>query len=254
MQVIDICKKSSAQIRIMSTLFSIIHKKVPPEEYFNVPLARLTNSGIGQGGLFFKRIVYFIFSAFLLLCITPVLLLIAITIKLTSNGPIFYTQTRVGKDGKKFKFYKFRSMRLGGDEDGERMQRAKEFIQNEKAPGNGSTKIVNNNRITSIGRFLRKTSIDEIPQLFNVLKGDMNLVGPRPCMPYEYEAYDEWHKRRLSVLPGCTGLWQVSSRSEVGFNDMVLLDLYYIEHMSPWFDLQLILKTIPVMIFGKGGE
>ena len=118
---------------------------------------------------------------------------------------------------------------------------------------NGSMKIVNENNITPIGKNLRKMSLDELPQLFNVLKGDMSLVGPRPCVPYEFDAYDNWHKRRLSVLPGCTGLWQVTSRSEVGFDDMVVLDLYYINNMSPWLDLQLILKTVPVMIFGRGG-
>jgi undecaprenyl-phosphate galactose phosphotransferase len=108
--------------------------------------------------------------------------------------------------------------------------------------------------ITPIGRILRKTSLDELPQLFNVLIGDMSLVGPRPCLPYEYEAYDEWHKRRLSVLPGCTGLWQVFGRSETGFDEMVVLDLYYIGNISPILDVQLILKTIPVMLFGRGAK
>ena len=99
---------------------------------------------------------------------------------------------------------------------------------------------------------MRKTSLDELPQLWNVIKGDMSLVGPRPCLPHEYELYSEWHKKRLSVIPGCTGLWQVSDRKNISFNDMVLLDYYYIENMSPWFDTQIILKTIPVMIFGRG--
>ncbi|MBL7073652.1 sugar transferase [candidate division KSB1 bacterium] len=112
----------------------------------------------------------------------------------------------------------------------------------------------NDPRITKFGKFIRKYSLDELPQLFNVLKGNMSLVGPRPCLPYEWDAYDRWHKRRLDVRPGCTGLWQVSSRSEVGFDDSVILDLYYIQNMSPWFDLQLILKTIPTMITGYGGK
>ena len=254
MHIIDICKKTSAQIRVTSSLFDVIHKKVPPEKYFHVPITRLTTSDVSQGGFIFKGVFDFIFSALLLVFIAPFILIIAMVIKFTSKGPVFYTQTRIGKNGKKFKLYKFRTMHLGSDEDSGRVQRIKEFIQNGKVPRNGSTKIVNINQITPVGRLLRNKSIDEIPQLFNVLKGDMSLVGPRPCLPYEYEAYDDWHKRRLSVLPGCTGLWQVSSRSEVGFNDMVLLDLYYVDHMSPWFDLQLILKTIPVMIFGKGGE
>jgi lipopolysaccharide/colanic/teichoic acid biosynthesis glycosyltransferase len=127
------------------------------------------------------------------------------------------------------------------------------LIRNKK-PSEGSTKIVNESRVTSVGRFLRKTSLDELPQLFNVLKGDMSLVGPRPCLPYEWDHYEEWHKRRLSVIPGCTGVWQVSGRSAVGFDDMVILDLYYIQNTSLFLDLQLIFKTIPVMVFGRGGK
>jgi len=254
LRIIDTCKKSSAQVRVTSTLFDVIHKKVLPEAYFNIPLAKLANTEMSMGGLVFKRIADIIISAFALIFFSPFLLLIAMIIKLTSKGPVFYQQVRIGKDGMEFNFYKFRSMFLNSDGDDERVKRAKEFIQQGKSIGNGSTKIVSSHRITSIGTFLRKTSIDELPQLFNVLKGDMSLVGPRPCLPYEYEVYDEWHKRRVAVLPGCTGLWQVSSRSEVGFDDMVLLDLYYIDNMSPWFDMQLILKTIPVMIFGRGAE
>ena len=145
-------------------------------------------------------------------------------------------------------------MYIGSDQDEGRIQKAQDFIKKGRASGNHSTKVVNEEMITPIGRFLRKTSIDELPQFLNVLKGEMSLVGPRPCLPYEYDAYDEWHKRRLSILPGCTGLWQVSSRSEVGFDDMVLLDLYDIDNYSPWLDLQLILKTIPVMLSGRGGK
>jgi len=254
LHIIDICKKSSAAVRVTSTLFDIIHKKILPDAYFNIPLARLSNSEVSPGRLLIKRIFDVVFSTLVLICLGPCFLLIASIIKLTSKGPIFYQQVRVGKDGKEFNLYKFRSMVLDSDEDGERVQKAKEFIQNGKSDVIGFTKIVNVERITPIGRFLRKTSVDEMPQFFNVLKGDMSLVGPRPCLPYEYEFYDEWHKRRVSVLPGCTGLWQVSGRSEVGFDDMVVLDLYYIDNISPWFDLQLILKTIPVMVLGKGAK
>jgi lipopolysaccharide/colanic/teichoic acid biosynthesis glycosyltransferase len=115
-------------------------------------------------------------------------------------------------------------------------------------------KIVNESRVTRVGRFLRKSSLDELPQLFNVLKGDMSLVGPRPCLPYEWEHYEEWHKRRLSVMPGCTGMWQVTGRSVVGFQDMVVLDLYYIQNASILLDFGLLLKTLPVMLFGSGAK
>ncbi|MFN3393556.1 MAG: sugar transferase, partial [Candidatus Thermochlorobacter sp.] len=165
-----------------------------------------------------------------------------------------------------FSFYKFRTMYVNND-DAIHREFTKKLIAEAKHtnPEISKTlvsesgeiqqvkKIVNDPRVTSIGRFLRKTSLDELPQLFNVLKGDMSLVGPRPCLPYEWEEYEAWHKRRLSVTPGCTGLWQVSGRSAVGFNDMVILDLYYIENMSPLMDLKLIFKTLPVMFLAKGG-
>ena len=139
--------------------------------------------------------------------------------------------------------------------DGEKFRhQLVQFIRNKKPNGNGSTKVVNESRITSVGRFIRKTSLDELPQLFNVIKGDMSLVGPRPCLPYEWEHYEEWHKKRLDITPGCTGIWQVSGRSLVAFDDMVVLDFYYIRNASLFLDIQLLFKTIPVMVFGKGGK
>jgi len=113
---------------------------------------------------------------------------------------------------------------------------------------------VDENRVTTVGRFIRKTSIDELPQLFNVIRGEMSLVGPRPCLPYEWDHYAEWQKKRLSVTPGCTGLWQVQARSRVGFREMVILDIFYANNISFHFDMWLILKTFPVMLFGNGGK
>ena len=259
LHIIDVCKGTPAQVKVTSSLFDIIHKKVFSESYFNIPIAPLANLTNVESALYLKRVVDVIGASIGVIILAVPFLLISILIKLSSRGPVFYKQTRIGKDGREFNFYKFRSMYAGSDQDKQRIKKAHDFIRRGKngrsaGDGNGSQKVVNENMITPIGRFLRKTSIDELPQLFNVLKGDMSLVGPRPCLPYEYDAYDEWHKRRLSILPGCTGLWQVSSRSEVGFDDMVLLDLYYIENVSPWLDLQLILKTIPVMALGRGGK
>ena len=136
--------------------------------------------------------------------------------------------------------------------DSKREKMMLEFMKKGKTQSEDDTKIINESRVTAIGKFIRKTSIDELPQLINVIKGDMSLVGPRPCLPYEYENYDEWQKRRVSVLPGCTGLWQVSGRSNVSFVDSVVLDIYYINNMSPWLDLHLMLKTIPVMLLARG--
>jgi lipopolysaccharide/colanic/teichoic acid biosynthesis glycosyltransferase len=119
---------------------------------------------------------------------------------------------------------------------------------------NKAKKIIDNARVTRIGKFIRRTSLDELPQLYNVIKGDMSIVGPRPCLPYEFENYEDWQKRRVKVLPGCTGVWQVSGRSSVSFVDSIILDLFYINNMSPLFDVILILKTFPVMFFSRGGE
>jgi lipopolysaccharide/colanic/teichoic acid biosynthesis glycosyltransferase len=163
-------------------------------------------------------------------------------------------QKRVGKNGRQFTFYKFRSMLVGSDGNERRKDKLRDFISEAESEEKGSTKIVDETRITRIGRFIRKTSIDELPQLLNVLKGDMSLVGPRPCLPYEWESYAGWHKRRLNVMPGCTGVWQVLGRSEVGFRDMVILDLFYAYNVSFHLDVWLVLKTIPVMLFGTGGK
>ena len=146
-------------------------------------------------------------------------------------------------------------MIVGSDNDESRKEEMISLIKGKNNNcNNGSTKVVNSSRITKFGKFIRKYSFDELPQVFNVIKGDMSLVGPRPCLPYEFEVYDEWHKKRLDVKPGCTGLWQVTSRSETSYDDMVVLDIYYLQNISPWFDLQLLLKTIPVLVSGKGGE
>jgi undecaprenyl-phosphate galactose phosphotransferase len=151
-------------------------------------------------------------------------------------------------------FYKFRTMKtIENDDDAERREMMLNFMKG--MDNNGTNKkVINPKRITKIGKFLRKTSLDELPQLFNVLKGDMSLVGPRPSLPYEYENLENWQKRRFTVLPGCTGMWQVTGRSEVTFEESVVLDLYYINNLSPWLDLQLLIKTVPVMLFGKGGD
>ena len=123
----------------------------------------------------------------------------------------------------------------------------------ENSDSNEVFRIKNDPRIFKFGKFIRKTSLDELPQLYNVLKGDMSIVGPRPCMPFEWEMYEEWHKNRMNILPGCTGLWQAIGRATVSFEEMVILDLYYISNMTLWLDLKIIVNTIPVILFGKGG-
>ena len=204
-----------------------------------------------------KRIIDVVGATIGAIILIPVFLVTAVVIKLTSPGPVFFKQTRVGKGGRQFTFYKFRSM-VSGD-DSKYKEYLKAFVEDGREAGIDNKgrkvyKIMDDPRITSFGHFLRKTSLDEFPQIINVLKGEMSLVGPRPCLPYEWDLYEDWEKARLSVTPGLTGLWQVTGRSNVTFHDMVLLDLYYISNWSFWWDLKLIFQTIPVILLGKGAH
>ena len=207
-----------------------------------------------------KRIMDIVGSALALLLFAPILLLIAIAIKLTSEGPIFFRQKRVGQYGEQFVFLKFRSMHVNND-----VSVHKAFVKqliagkaqsqpgNGNGNGNGVYKLTSDPRITRIGGFLRRTSLDELPQFLNVLKGEMSLVGPRPAIAYEVEAYDIWHRRRvLEAKPGITGLWQVNGRSRIKFDDMVRLDLRYAKTWSPWLDLKILMRTPAAVVFGDG--
>lgn len=255
MVLIDKCKKLNISVKVTSDLFGIIPEKIFSEHYEDIPVLDVSTKVNLSVYTFVKRIVDYIGAAIGILILSPFYAITALLIKLTSEGPVFYKQVRIGKDGKPFNFYKFRSMKEISGEDVDRVNKMIEFMKNGNGKGEKcADKIVNDARITGIGRFLRKYSLDEMPQLFNVFMGDMSLVGPRPCLPYEYENYNTWQKRRLSVMPGCTGLWQVSGRSEVNFNDSVIMDLYYISNVTPWLDMQLIFKTIPVMVFARGGK
>jgi exopolysaccharide biosynthesis polyprenyl glycosylphosphotransferase len=184
-------------------------------------------------------------SSLLMIVAVPLALVLGIAIKLDSPGPVFYTQVRVGKGGKRFRMYKFRSMSI----DAERQLDEIRPLNEAAGP---IFKIKEDPRVTRIGNLLRKTSLDELPQLWNVLSGDMSLVGPRPPLPSEVEAYESWHHRRLTVNQGMTGLWQVSGRSLLTFEEMVNLDIYYIENWSIWLDLLILLKTMPIVILARG--
>ncbi len=189
----------------------------------------------------------------------PFLLAIALLIKLTSKGPVFFKQERVGENGGSFALFKFRTMRTNCDDSNHR-EFTRKFIQGRlhepslDAGKPGVYKMIDDPRITAVGGFLRKTSLDELPQFINILRGEMTIVGPRPPLPYEYECYDEWHKLRLRVRPGLTGLWQVNGRSAVPFHEMVKMDIYYIENWSLMLDFKIMLKTVPVMLAGMGGH
>jgi lipopolysaccharide/colanic/teichoic acid biosynthesis glycosyltransferase len=208
-----------------------------------------------RGGGLLKRTFDILFTLGVAVLGLPFYLLIAILIKLTSEGPVLFVQDRVGQDGRSFQFFKFRTM-LVDNSDHQHRSFAEDYIKGSLMNGSEEGrvfKLQNDPRVTSIGRFLRKTSLDELPQFINVLRGEMTLVGPRPPLSYELAHYKEWHRGRLAVKAGLTGLWQVSGRSTVPFDEMVMLDLYYIENWSLALDMKIILRTVPVMLFGLGG-
>jgi lipopolysaccharide/colanic/teichoic acid biosynthesis glycosyltransferase len=207
-----------------------------------------------------KRATDIVGSALGLLIFVPVFLAIALAIKLTSKGPVFFRQQRIGQFGKPFVFLKFRSMYLDNDSQIHR-DYVKQLIsgkaerQPSKSNGEGVYKLTKDPRVTRVGEFLRRTSLDELPQLYNVLCGEMSLVGPRPAIPYEVEAYEIWHRRRvLEAKPGITGLWQVSGRSRVGFDEMVRLDVRYAMKRSFWLDMKILLLTPWAVIIGEGAH
>jgi exopolysaccharide biosynthesis polyprenyl glycosylphosphotransferase len=253
LDILDACKKLDVNVRITSELFDVVGEKVSTEKYADIPVIDVSSHYNNALTLGVKRAFDIAISIFAIIVLSPVMIAIISAIKLSSSGPVLFKQSRIGKGGKEFEFFKFRSMKvLTGNEDEDRMKQMLEFMKNDSA--DAGSKIINENRITWIGGFIRKTSLDELPQLLNVLKGEMSLVGPRPCLPYEYENYDEWQKRRVEVIPGCTGVWQVWGRSSVSFKESVVLDLYYINNMSPWFDFQIMLQTLPAIITGRGAK
>jgi exopolysaccharide biosynthesis polyprenyl glycosylphosphotransferase len=192
-----------------------------------------------------KRAVDFALSGIAVLALAPIFIAVAIAIRLDSPGPIFYRQERVGKDGSRFRMIKFRSMRQNAD------RLLEELRQKNEATG-PLFKMRDDPRVTRVGRILRRLSLDELPQLFNVLRGEMSLVGPRPPIPSEVAKYEEWQFGRLRAVPGITGLWQVSGRSDVPFHDMVRLDLHYIRNWSLALDLAILLRTIPAVLTSRG--
>lgn len=201
-----------------------------------------------KGRLFYhgiKRVFDFVASAIALVLLSPLFLFLAIKIHGEDGGPVFYSQIRIGKNEKPFRIYKFRSMVVNAD------QLKKKLLTQNEVEG-AMFKMHDDPRVTKIGKFIRAHSLDELPQLWNVLKGDMSLIGPRPPLPDEVAEYDDWDKQRLLVKPGCSGLWQATSRNEADFKGMVLLDIEYINKSSLLFDLKLILMTIKVIIHPNG--
>jgi lipopolysaccharide/colanic/teichoic acid biosynthesis glycosyltransferase len=213
---------------------------------FHVHCQRLRAVGFRHAPAVFKRASDIAISLLLLVILNPLFLLIALLVKLEDSGPVFFAQTRVGEFGREFRMFKIRSMCLNAEERLEQllgMNHHKEGV---------TFKIKEDPRITRVGRWLRKFSFDELPQLYNVLIGDMSLVGPRPPVPREVSMYSATHRRRLAIKPGITCLWQISGRSEIDFSGQVQLDVDYIERRNFWMDLGILARTIPAVLSGKG--
>jgi exopolysaccharide biosynthesis polyprenyl glycosylphosphotransferase len=240
-----LCEERGTTARVTIDFFPHIISKTHLEEMDGLPLLTFSTTPKNELLLILRRIFDMIGSIVLILLLSPLLLLIILLIRLESPGPVIYRQVRVGLNGRKFTFFKFRSMVQGADER-----------RNDLAVHNIMSgpvfKMRDDPRVTRVGRFLRKSSLDELPQLVNVLWGDMSFVGPRPPIPEEVEQYQGWQRRRLSMKPGITGLWQVSGRNQIDFDQWMKLDLEYIDHWSLWLDFKILLKTIPTVIFGRG--
>jgi exopolysaccharide biosynthesis polyprenyl glycosylphosphotransferase len=221
----------------------------PSEQRFSVGLNKEDGDATRET---LKRVVDVSGSVVALLLLSPVFLSIAALIKATSKGPVFFKQRRIGHAGTEFTFLKFRSMYVNND-PAIHQEYVRKLISQELTEADGTYKIKNDPRVTRVGRFLRKSSLDELPQFFNVLKGDMSLVGPRPPIPYEFENYSLWHRRRiLEARPGLTGVWQVSGRSRTTFDEMVRMDLRYIREQSLWLDVKILFKTPLAVLRGDG--
>ena len=249
-------RRRGVEFRIAPSLFNCLPRKTEIDQIGVLPMIRLFREPLSNGARILKRTFDLIVSALAIVLLLPLWLLVALVIKLDSKGPVFYTQERVGMDGRLFLLYKFRTMKAGADSQLHR-EYQKAFIAGRAEANLGDDskptyKLLTDPRITRIGKLLRRTSLDEVPQLLNVLSGDMSVVGPRPPIPYEVEAYELWHRKRLDMKPGLTGLWQVSGRNRLPFEEMVRLDLFYIENWSLLLDLKIILRTGFVMIGGQG--
>lgn len=244
-QIMALCERFGVQVCIVPDLFQMALSRVEVGNLDGIPLLSVREPSLRDWQIVLKRGLDVIISAACLVLLAPVMLGIAIAIKLDSEGPVIFRQTRVGKGGRHFTVFKFRSMCVSAEQQIEQLQ------EHNQATG-PIFKIRNDPRCTRVGRILRRASLDELPQFWNVLRGDMSLIGPRPPLPSEVETYEPWHLRRLEASPGITGLWQVSGRSDLTFDEMVLLDVYYIENWSPFLDLRILARTLPTVLLGSG--
>lgn len=239
------CEQNNVRAQVVPDLFQLTKNQVFVEELNGIPLISTRDVSIQGWNFVIKRAFDLVLSIVGGILSLPVCAIIAIAIKLDSPGPVLYTQTRIGRNGEPFRCYKFRSMIEGADE----MRMEMDAVNEASGP---LFKLRNDPRRTRVGRWIRRFSLDELPQIINVLRGEMSWVGPRPNLPDEVEQYQEWHKKRLTVSPGITGLWQVSGRSDLTFDEMVLLDIYYVENWNLAMDFGILLRSIPAIVRARG--
>ncbi len=250
-------RKRRVEFRLTPSLFDMLPQKTSVEQIGVLPMVTLFREPLSDSDRFIKRISDLLISSIAIVILSPVWLIVALSIRLDSRGAILFKQERVGMDGRKFLCYKFRTMNANADEalHREAYQKNIEGTAEANAGDNDKPvfgKVKNDPRVTKVGKFLRRSSLDELPQLLNILKGDMSAVGPRPPIPYEVEEYKIRHRKRLDMKPGITGLWQVSGRNRLTFEEMVRTDVYYIENWSLLLDLKIILLTLPAIMRGEG--
>jgi exopolysaccharide biosynthesis polyprenyl glycosylphosphotransferase len=244
-EIVRMCRAAGVDFRVAPDLFELSFDRVNVSSLSGVPLIGFKEVSLKGWNLVLKRAIDLALIVLGTPAVLPLAGLVALAVKLDSPGPAIFKQRRVGKNGREFTAYKFRTMSADAE------ARKAELAQLNESDG-PIFKIRDDPRVTRLGRLLRRSSLDELPQLWNVLKGEMSLVGPRPPTPDEVAQYEEWHYRRLEVNPGLTGLWQVLGRSDTSFDEMVRLDIYYAENWSPGMDLRIMLETIPVVLSGKG--
>ncbi len=257
--IIEMCEENRVRWWLVPWVFNAPPAGLKVDMMGVVPLLTLRGSNIEGLNFIVKRGFDFLAASVMLVLTAPILLLAMLAIWLEDGGPVFFRQTRIGIRGQEFDFLKLRSMRSAAGDNAHREYVKKWISHGDKAAVNGAAhngdkifKLTDDKRITRVGRIIRRYRIDELPQIINVLRGDMSLIGPRPALPYELELYKGWHRRRLDAVPGITGLWQVSGGNRLSFDDMVRLDVKYIEDWSLISDIKILARTVPVLLRGEG--
>jgi exopolysaccharide biosynthesis polyprenyl glycosylphosphotransferase len=243
--LINVCERRGVRPRAVPDLFQFNLNRVDVDDLGGIPLIGIKEINLSPQARAAKRVIDILATVLIMIPAIPLGAIIALLIRIDSPGPIFFSQTRIGQHGKPFKIIKFRSMKVGAEEE-------REALKNQNEASGPLFKIKDDPRRTRIGKFIRRTSMDELPQFLNVLRGEMSVIGPRPALPEEVEKYESWQKQRLEVLPGISGLPQISGRSDLTFDEMCLLDIYYIENWSLSLDLTIMARTIPHVLLGRG--